>query len=262
MPLPDNLERLKEVSIDTLDLSQSTQALLKWYGYTSILDCIAFFCVMSQVIDVSRRWPKHLRVLFAEVEPALITAGYWELVLNAEVWHFFREQYHPLNNRRVACWQGRDINLYEIPLEQLGIADVSPSVCEQLNSIGRCVDHFVSVLSYDSQQWLEIEKHKNYDGSAYEPHEFHKYVFGLVQPRLVELGYWRFVEEHVDDFDAEEDDWWDEVHLDDVLDGDLDSWEPFEGYDLPIHHVLLKWLSSPIRWIARFLKHRRKIKDE
>ena len=92
MALPANLERLRQIPIDTLGLSESTQALLKWFGMTSILDCIAVFCLLAQERHPDQSWPRFIVLLFAEVKPKLIAPGYWDLVMDADVWRILREQ--------------------------------------------------------------------------------------------------------------------------------------------------------------------------
>lgn len=121
MPLPEQLERLNHISIDTLGLSDSTSALLKWNGITHVLDCIAFFYKTAQDRNAGRFWSKLFGLMFGEVRPALIAAGYWDLVLDAEVWQVFHEQKYEITRCRVIHWQGRDQNLYDIPFEQLGL---------------------------------------------------------------------------------------------------------------------------------------------
>jgi hypothetical protein len=212
MALPEHLERLKQISIDTLGLSENTEAILKFYGFTDFLDCIRFFFEMTlytyaEIIDT---WPRHVILLFDEVKPKLIAAGYWDLVLDADMqrtldeykWHIS----HQKRAQRVAHWQGRDQNLYEIPFEHLGLSDPPFEVRRRMKSIGNCIDHFLYLLNDDSSYWLEVGK--GADRTANRPLDFEEYMLGVAQPRLMELGYWAFVEKHVDDFMAEGLSWW------------------------------------------------------
>jgi hypothetical protein len=254
MPYPDHLERLTHISIDTLGLLESTQAVLKFYGLIDVLDCIAFFYESAHNTEAGQPWSRLFMLMFTEVKPALVAGGYWELVLDAEVWRILREQNYESPPRMIVCWQGKDINLYEILLGSFSVPDeLFYQEMRRLNTIGESINSFLVLFRTDHQSWLQIGR--DIDGTVARPLYDNDYLFGLVQPRLVELDYWRFVEEHVDDFDAEEERWFNEWH---ELDGRSDDWEPFEGYELPIHHMLLKWLGSPIRWIARTLRQRRR----
>lgn len=199
MPLPDHLERLNEISIDTLGLSDSTSALLKWRGVISILDCIAFFYMRSQEDDrgIYRVVTGLFRLMFSEVKPALIAAGYWELVLDTEVWRILREQNYEPPRRKVIHWQGQDIDLHEISLEQLGLSDVPAEISRQFKSVEDCISYFFMCLTRELSFRLEIEKNKGVDRPAVETLHFDGYLCWVVQPRLVELGCWALIEADV-----------------------------------------------------------------
>jgi hypothetical protein len=211
MPLPEHLERLKDIPIDTLGLSDSTSALLKWNGITHVLDCIAFFYGIAQERWAANPWPRFVRLLFGEVRPALIAAGYWDLVMDAQAWCAIEQSYEP-PYRRVVHWQGRDQDLYEIemPLEPLALSEMPPEFAQRFANIGDCIDEILALLRGNSEFWLEIEAYEDFDRATQPPRQFNEFVFGVVQPCLVEQGYWRFVEAHVDDFDMAEGEWDDE----------------------------------------------------
>jgi hypothetical protein len=200
MPLPEHLERLKHISIDTLDLSESTTAILKWYGITSILDCLVFFYKSAHQREIENSWLKLFAVMFGEVKPVLIAAGCWDLVLDADVWQVFREQRDKTPRRRIVRWQSRDQDLYEIPIEQLGIPN-PPADGHFFTNVGQWIDHFQALLKGFSGYvyWLQIGMSLN--STAAEFLSVREYVFGIMQPRLVELGYWTFVEDHIDDWE-------------------------------------------------------------
>jgi hypothetical protein len=199
MALPEYLERLNEISIGTLDLTESTQADLKWRGITQVLDCIAFFYTRSQEDDrgIYRVVTGLFRLMFSEVKPALIAAGYWELVLDTQVWRIFREQNYETPPRKVVCWQGRDVDLYELPFEQLGLSDVPAEISQRFESVGDCISYFYMCLTRELSFRLEIEKNKGVDRPAVETLHFDGYLCWVVQPRLAELGCWALIEADV-----------------------------------------------------------------
>jgi hypothetical protein len=234
MPYPDHLERLKHISIDTLNLSESTLALLKWNGLTHVLDCIAFFYKTAQARNAGTPWSLLFTLMFAEVKPALITAGYWDLVLDDHVWQVFREQSYKPSRRMIVCWQGRDIDLYEIPLEQLGIPGTPRQGGIQFESVGQCLNMSLDIFKRDMKYWFEILK----DRKPFREHRhFYEYLFGIAQPRLAELGYWAFVEAHIDDFDLER-----EI-----------NWKGWDRDDRLIDHEWPVVLVLIFYWIARAL---------
>jgi hypothetical protein len=245
MPLPEQLERLRQISIDTLGLSESTQAVLKFYGLIDVPDCIAFFYDAAHNTDAGRPWTRLFGLMFSEVKPALIAAGYWHLVLDAEVWRIFNEQIYEPPRRMIVRWQGQDIDLHEISLEQLGLYD-APLTVRFFNDIGGCINYFLYSLSSNSRYSLKINKYNNHYGESEPGPEFDEYMWGLVQPRLVEMGLWAFVEEHLDDFDFEEAR---------VL---VNGWEASKSDPPPIRVRLLRLLFAPILivviglyWIAQ-----------
>jgi hypothetical protein len=261
MALPDHLERLKHISIDTLDLPESTQAFLKWYGITHVLDCIAFFYRLAHERNASRPWSRLFGLMFDEVKPALMAAGYWDLVLDAEVWHALKRHRYIRGrlDRKIVHWQGKDQNLYKIPLDRLGLADVPALAKRYIGSIGKCLNHFIHALRNDPEYWAEIDQNNDHYKEAVPEYGLNDYLWGVMQPRLVKLDLWAFVEEHIDDVDGGAN--WDDFELDDVLDGD-GSWGPFEmADDPPFHMVLLQWLLMPIvaliiggQWIAQAMR--------
>jgi hypothetical protein len=205
MPYPDHLERLKHISIDTLGLSESTLALLKWNGLTHVLDCIAYFYKNAQEIGGANPWPTLFRAMFGDVKPALIMAGYWDLVLDADVWQAFAEQNYPASRQSIARWQGKDQDLGKIPIEALGLSDLPPELHQYFDSnVGDCLRHFIFLFSFNSGYWLAVNQYDEYL-KAVELHDMapdlEAYQFGVLLPRLVELGYWRLIEERMDDFD-------------------------------------------------------------
>lgn len=201
MPLPDNLERLKHISIDTLGLSDSTSALLKWYGVISLLDCIAVFHGTVYRRDAGELWPRLFRRLFGEVKTQLVGAGYWEMLLDAEMWRALNTHqmdiYLQRSKRRVVRWQDQDQDLYELPIERLGIPEPPANASLYFTSIGECIDHFQYLLKSFSDYWLQIGI--DVDSADAKSLSVDEYIFGLVQPRLVGLGYWAFVEDYLDD---------------------------------------------------------------
>jgi len=201
MALPDNLERLRQISIDTLGLSESTSAFLKWYGITSILDCIAVFHGTVYKRDAGELWPRFFRLLFGEVKTQLIAAGYWQMISDSEMWRALDEHHEDIylqrSKRRVAHWQGRDQDLYELAIEQLEVPKPPAGASLYFTSIGECIDHFQYLLKSFSDYWLQIGI--DLDSTDAESLSVNEYIFGLVQPRLVVLGYWTFVEDYLDD---------------------------------------------------------------
>lgn len=236
MVLPEHLEGLKDISIDTLGLSESTQAVLKFYGVIDVLDCIAFFYRTAQERNAGTPWSRLFTLMFTEVKPALIAAGYWDLVLDAEVWRILGEQNYESSPLMVVRWQGRDTDLYAIPIDQLALL---PREGAMFDNVGSCIHYFIHIAPKDSQYGLEMDK----ASAANRSLNLYEYMFAVVQPRFVEIGLWAFVEEHVDDFDAEEVRWfdWDE------------GWETFDVDDPPIHMVLLRFLIAPITIVAEGL---------
>jgi hypothetical protein len=200
MPLPEHLERLKEVSIDTLGLSQSTQALLKWHGITHVLDCIAFFCLLARHREVSDPWPRLFRLMFGDVREALIAAGYWELVLDTDVWRSIDEDQYDIADQRIVCWHGQDQDVYKISVRQLSLSEMPHELTRRFANIGQCINYFLILLSGNPSHWLDIGIYNDTDKPADESFSLNKYLFRVVQPRLVEMGFWSFVEEHVDDW--------------------------------------------------------------
>ena len=205
MALPANLERLRQIPIDTLDLSEGTQALLKWFGMTSILDCIMFFYEIGgyTYLDIIDPWPRLFLLLFGEVKPQLIEAGYWSLIMDDDMRHLLDEYryyiLHEKGHQRVVNWQGRDHNLYEIPVEQLGLSDVRIAVHRRFTSVGACIDYFLYHLGESSKYWLDIGFYEDSDEAASKPLSFEEYMLRIVQPRLVEMGLWAFVDKYIDD---------------------------------------------------------------
>jgi hypothetical protein len=199
MALPEHLERLKHISIDTLGLSESTEVVLKWYGLTHVLDCISQVYITIRFRRNSDPWPRIFMLLFGEVRLKLIAAGHWDLVMDAEVWRILHEQTYQPPIQRIVHWQGRDQDLYAIPLEQLGLYD-APFEVRFLKDIGACINHFLYDLSSNSKHSLKIDKYNNPYREPEPDREFDEYMWGQVQPRLVEMGLWTFVEAHLDDY--------------------------------------------------------------
>jgi hypothetical protein len=225
MALPEQIERLKQISIDTLNLSESTSALIKWFNFTSILDCIVYFSEAAHYtyFEVIDPWPRLYLLLFGEVKPKLIAAGYWDLVMDTEMGRLLDEyRYyisHQKREQRIVRWQGREQNLYDIPFEPLGLSHPPNEVHRRFASIGACIDYFFYQLGENPKYWLDIGTYKASDETAGEPLALDAYMLRVAQPRLVELGYWRFVEDYIDDV-IEEGRFW----------GDFD-WEDEESDD-------------------------------
>jgi hypothetical protein len=118
----ETLQRLYEILIETLGLSEKALRHLKSAGITSIADCVRFYfnCAHYRRDEsVSRLW----LFMYGEVEPKLQDHGYWSHVLNAEIWDILSDQVNDRPRKMIVMWQDEEKDLYQVPIEELGLSD-------------------------------------------------------------------------------------------------------------------------------------------
>ena len=132
--------------------------------------------------------------MYGEVERHMKAHGYWSYVLDAEIWEVLKDPaIHPLK-RRVALWNGKERNLYDIKLEELNLSDEDFLYLKNYvyRTVGQAVDFCLESIHTNTYDFYRREQEDititNTSCAA----------FRFLLPILEGLGYWPLIEENID----------------------------------------------------------------
>jgi hypothetical protein len=189
--LRQTMNQLVNTPIEALGISETALRILKWDGHTRVWNCVHWFI---QEADGKAPPPRLHSVMRDEIAPKLKEQGLWDHVLNDEFQRVSRNLLlgfkRPL--KKIVTWDGEDVDLYQVSVEVLGLPRQTLALLTHngFSSIGRWLDFFIAnqnrpLLHRDSFKTEELVEHL-------------RLVFDVLEPALKQKGYWRFVEEHVD----------------------------------------------------------------
>lgn len=200
-PLPEPLHTLAQIPIESFNLSEKALARLKWHGITQVSNCVLFFYndVQGNIVEEDETLAI---IMYGDIRNGMIEQGYWDTVLDDAIWQCIEQHklYHYSQGKMIVRMHGQDVNLYAIPVEALGLSDQANERLREayLKRIGDCVHYSLRNLKKDSKDRFGLETLRDLAGASQRIIDFIKLIYVEMEPRLMELGYWRFVEENLD----------------------------------------------------------------